>query len=704
MSFLTPLYILGALAIAAPIIFHLIRRAPQGEVPFSSLMFLSPTPPRLTRRSRLDNILLLILRGLALALLALAFARPFLRQAAQLGSGPVERQRVAILVDTSASMRRGDLWNRAKALAEEAIKGCRPTDQWALFAFDTSARAQLSFAESATLEPDRRQAVGLAKLASLAPTWRSTHLGQSLIDAVGAIEDVADATEKAAKMPRKVILITDLQQGSHVEALGDFEWPSDVELELKRISDTRANAGLQWLKASTEGEAADAQAPLVRVSNDAGSKRETFALNWLDAKGAPAGKPTEAYVPPGESRVVRVPRLANAPNTPALRLDGDGEGFDNTLWLAASSKDEATVAYIGPDAPEDSGGLLYYLQRVFLPTPNRTVKVTPIEPKSPVVFDPAKPPALVIMTSAETSADNVRRLKGYAERGGTILGVVTASGKGGPLATIAGDAPWEVSESQAGRDFMLGEIGFDHPLFAAFAGAQFNDFTKIHFWKYRRIDPKGLGDVRVVARFEEGDPAVIEKAVGKGRLILFTSGWDPEDSQLARSSKFVPLMAALLDSGGSKTLDETSYLVDDAVPLPAGQAPGGGFVVHKPNGSTVRVEAGKTSFAETDQPGVYTLDLAGGKRTFAVNLDPVESRTAPLPSETLEQLGCKLANGNPKVLDREQMRQMQNAELEGRQKVWRWLIIGAIGLLIVETLLAGRLSRPQTAREEALAT
>ncbi len=63
MSFLTPLYLLGVLAIAAPIVFHLIRRSPRGEVPFSSLMFLSPSPPRLTRRSRLDNILLLLLRA-----------------------------------------------------------------------------------------------------------------------------------------------------------------------------------------------------------------------------------------------------------------------------------------------------------------------------------------------------------------------------------------------------------------------------------------------------------------------------------------------------------------------------------------------------------------------------------------------------------------------------------------------------------------
>ena len=53
---------------------------------------------------------------------------------------------------------------------------------------------------------------------------------QGLIDAIGAIEDVADASEKAGRMPRRIVLISDLQQGSRLDALGDIEWPSDVGL------------------------------------------------------------------------------------------------------------------------------------------------------------------------------------------------------------------------------------------------------------------------------------------------------------------------------------------------------------------------------------------------------------------------------------------------------------------------------------------
>src|SRR6185437_10014348 len=151
--------------------------SPRGEVPFSSLMFLSPTPPRLTRRSRLENWFLLLLRATALCLLAAAFARPFLREAARADFGDVGRRRIAVLIDTSASMRRGDLWPRAKALAAAAIADARPTDQLAVFAFDGSTRPLLGFSESRALDPAKREAVARAMLDGVSPTWGATRLG-----------------------------------------------------------------------------------------------------------------------------------------------------------------------------------------------------------------------------------------------------------------------------------------------------------------------------------------------------------------------------------------------------------------------------------------------------------------------------------------------------------------------------------------------
>jgi hypothetical protein len=704
MSFLTPLYILGALAVAAPIIFHLIRRQPRGEVPFSSLMFLSATPPRLTRRSRLDHLLLLLLRALALCLLALAFARPFLREPARTDPGDAPRERVAVLIDTSASMRRGDLWPRAKAMADSVIAGCRPTDQVAVFAFDASARPLLGFEESATLDPARRQAVARAMVGRLAPTWGATDLGQALVDAVAAVEDVADASEKAGRMPRRVVLISDLQQGSRLDALGDFEWPSDVELDLKTVADNGPNAGPQWLTDPVESAPGEADpAPRVRVSNDPGSRRESFELQWVDAKGDASGKPVPVYVPPGESRVVRVPRPSGSSPPSMLRLNGDAHGFDNTLYLAAEPRDDATVLYVGGDAADDPNGLFYYLDRVFQETSRRSVRVVASSPAVAVSWGSERPPPLVVLT-AETTAENVARLRDYLRGGGTLLDVITAPGRAAALAGLVDAEPRDVEEASVGRDVMIGEVAFDHPLFAPLAGPQFNDFTKIHFWKYRRIDPTALGEARVLARFENGDPAVIEKAVGKGRLVVLSSGWNPADSQLARSSKFVPLMSALLEGLNPRPFAAASQQVGDRVPLPADGGDGKGLVVHKPDGSAVTAPPGAATFDGTDQPGLYTVDTPGGARSFAVNLDPSESKTSPLHVETLEQLGCRLVNQARREADREHLRQLHNAELESRQKFWRWLILATVIVLIIETWLAGRLSRPREARAEALAT
>jgi Aerotolerance regulator N-terminal len=698
MSFLTPLYILGALAIAAPIVFHLIRRTPKGEVPFSSLMFLAPTPPRLTRRSRLDNILLLLLRASALALLALAFARPFLREAANLDFGDVERRRDLVLIDTSASLRRGDLWPKAKALALAAIADARPADQLAVYAFDTTTRPLLTFAESITLDPAKRLAIAKAKLAELEPTWASTDLGRGLVDAVAAIEDVADASEKVGRMPRRIILVGDLQQGSKLEALGDFEWPSDVKLDLKTVNDLNPNAGLHPVNESTEATAAEIAKELrVRVSNEPGSRREAFQLVWVGLKGTEVGPPVDAYVPPGETRVVKVPRM---PGLSTLRLKGDAEGFDNTMYLATETKGEATVLYVGNDAPDDAEGLLYYLGRVFEDTPRRTVKVVAKKPAEPISIDSPRSTPLVVL-AGEASGENASKLRGYAEAGGTVLFVIATPGPSSTLATLADAPSLDPREAPSGRDAMLGEIAFDHPLFAPLAGPQFNDFTKIRFWKHRRIDPGSLGEVRVLARFEGGDPAFVEKPVGRGRLVVLASGWNPVDSQLARSSKFVPLMAALLEGRTPPPIELASLTVLDRVPLPTNTEK---VTIRKPDGSTVELESGKTSFDGTDLPGVYAIDSPLGSRSFAVNLDPLESKTTPLGVETLEKLGVHLSAGAAReALDREHLRQLQNAELEGRQKVWRALILAAIGILILETWLAGRLKRPSP-HSEALAS
>ena len=147
MSFLTPWFLIGAAAIAGPILFHLIRRIARERMTFSSLMFLNPTPPKVTRRRKLEHLWLLLLRCLCLLLLAAGFARPFFSNNNATPVSPDEGRQLIVLVDTSASMRREGLWNKASALAGKYLEKTSPADQVAVLTFDRQPQTLVNFGE-----------------------------------------------------------------------------------------------------------------------------------------------------------------------------------------------------------------------------------------------------------------------------------------------------------------------------------------------------------------------------------------------------------------------------------------------------------------------------------------------------------------------------------------------------------------------------
>jgi hypothetical protein len=281
------------------------------------------------------------------------------------------------------------------------------------------------------------------------------------------------------------------------------------------------------------------------------------------------------------------------------------------------------------------------------------------------------------------SPETVRVLEKYLDDGGTVLAVL---GSPGPLPALACASTQGVEDASGNRDHMLRDIAVDHPLFAPLSGQQFSDFTKIRFWKHRKLIDRHLPGAKVLAWFDDGDPAVLEKSVGRGRFVVWASSWRPADSQLARSSKFVPMMTALLELRDGRVLTTAQHRIGDSIPLSVSVA---ATRVRKPDGTTLALAADATAFDGTDQPGEYALETPSGVRTFAVNFDPAESLTAPVPTETLEQFGCRLVNRDADARRAEAERQQQNAELERNQSIWRVLILAAIAAILVETALSG---------------
>jgi hypothetical protein len=380
-----------------------------------------------------------------------------------------------------------------------------------------------------------------------------------------------------------------------------------------------------------------------------------------------------------------------------LTLTGDASDFDNTLYFAARPRDEMWVVTIGNDAANDPAGLRFYLERVLSDGALKSMTLRNVPPGEPLNIESPTSTPLVVIT-AEPTADQLKELKPQLDAGGTVLWVVNKAEPSAGLTALLGAGSLPIEEATVDNYTMLGQIAFDHPLFASMAGPQFNDFTQIYFWKYRKLSLGDLPGVTVVARFENGDPAVLERRIGAGQLVVMTSGWQPADSQLARSWKFVLLVSALVDGRRTRLSDRTFFVVNEAVPLRARDAAGADLTIVKPDGARRPLEKVARSFHDTNQPGVYTFDVGERRESIAVNLDPAESRTSPLAVEAVEQFGPKLVNSAAVGENENQRQHLRDAQLESRQKYWQWLIAAAFCVAISETWLAGRITKANAKR------
>ena len=196
MNFLAPAFLAGLVAIAVPVLIHLINRERKVVVEFPSLMFLQRIPYRSVRRQKIRHLLLLILRCLALALLVAAFARPFF-QKRQTAIGASGAREVVILLDHSSSMGYANRWQRARDEAKKVVAGLGATDRGTLIVFANNASvASDPMATPATLTA----AINASKLSA-----EGTRFAPAL--------KLASQIIGASTLPRReVVLISDYQK------------------------------------------------------------------------------------------------------------------------------------------------------------------------------------------------------------------------------------------------------------------------------------------------------------------------------------------------------------------------------------------------------------------------------------------------------------------------------------------------------------
>ncbi len=696
MSFLTPLYLLAGLAVGLPVLFHLIRRTPKGRQVFSSLMFLQPSPPRVTKRSRIEDWLLLLLRALAVCLLAIAFARPFLRSQDSLDGDKVPGRRIVMLVDTSASMLRPKYWETALENIEDVLDNLKQSDSLSLLSFNTEITQEISFKDWQELAPDVRKSATLERVNQLTPGSFGTELGTAMHTAADLLDESVDdqVTEQ------KLIIISDFQTGSHWETLNGYEWPENVRVEILNVDKNEAptNASVQLIA----NESTSDDSVRLRVNNTTGAEHEQFKIAWLDEFSGKSensqslDNSLSVYVPPGQSKVIRAPKRPSQVVPQRLVITGDQQDFDNTCYVARRDPWEVNIVYLGEENTAGPDSLRFFLEPVFPSTATRNVTIQnwPPESETPPVDDQKL--TLLVIGGAPNKGQLAWTQKWLAD-GGQILFVASTQEQSAALYDLADTTAEPIVEGDVVDYTMLNSVDFTHPILAPFNDPRFADFSKLRFWKHREIDLKNFSEHQVLASFENGSPAIFELKVGNGRLVAFASGWNRSDSDLAVWSKFVPMMNGLLEYLGDQRNFRPVYFAGDKITPQEF-----GFIEEKvllksPSGEISSL--GNQESVQLKHPGIYSIgtseeDLSNpdGVR-FAVNLPPDESKTDPLSMDLLSSAGVPITNTttltNSPSPDKVTERQLMNRELESKQQLWKWLLVAAICVLFFETALAG---------------
>ena len=420
-------------------------------------------------------------------------------------------------------------------------------------------------------------------------------------------------------------------------------------------------------------------------------------MSWADFKPQNSSeKPVSIYVTPGESIVTELPAGPNEVIGRKLVLSGDGQDYDNALYLAPSLAQQINILYIGSDNPENPKQMLYYIDHAFQNTDSLKFNIKFQSSESALSEQEIKNAQFIIVTDT-LKPEQTRIIRDKLESGGAILFAMKNAESATAISSLASLDKLDSEEANVKDYRMFGAIEFEHPILKPFSDPKFGNFSKIHFWKYRKINLDNSAKAHVLIRFDNEDPALVEFPTGKGSLLVLTSGWEPSDSQLALSSKFVPLLYSILENNGVLGNSQLQYFVGDTIQIPgsiiaSGEKP----QIRKPDGSVINLRTDQEAFEQTDQPGFYTLLSPKGNQTFAVNLPLSECMTAPLPIEDIEKFGLAFTETPSSTAEKtEKIKARQTfVEMESQQKNWRWLFIAICVLLLAEILLGGWLSRP----------
>ena len=669
LSFLVPAFLIGLAALAIPVIIHLTRKQTKDSVEFPSLMFVSRVEYRSTRRRQIRNWPLLLMRCAAIALIALAFARPFV-QSEEADAAPLTRgsREVVVLLDRSYSMGYGERWEQAKAEALSRLSALGPADRGTVVLFDTRAEVMVeSSPDQARLRAAVEGAVPSARATRYAPALR-----------------YAERLLASSPHPRReVVVISDLQANA---------WRRD-EGEMSSIAFPAGTVVTPV--AIGEAESANVVVGSVNFARTlaAGRERAVATANLVNQGAARTALPVTLEIDGRrvETRNVDLPAggaatVEFAPVTLAqqgltrgvVRIPDDALPVDNAFNFALSPDQRLSVVVV-----DGGGGGGYFLERA-LSIGDQPGFATVVRPQGGLRAVDLANAAVVILNQAPMPGGEVgNRLRAFVENGGGLL-FLMGTNSTGAWEGVLPDRVGRVTDHTAVGGTALGYIDFGHPTFEPFATAGSGDLTAARFYRYRSLPE--IPNQRILARFGDGAPALTEQPAGKGRVMVWASTPDGEWNDLAVQPVFLPLVHQMVKHASGYAPSRPALTVGDPFdPATARAAAGDYAMAVSPADERIELEVGRPLIL--DEPGFYELrDPRSGQEAtaIAVNVDPEESSLEAIVPATLASAltpsadAARTAGGTTLTL----------AEREREQSAWWYLVVVGFVLLAAETVIS----------------
>lgn len=635
------------------------------------------TPKEVVRRRRIQHWLLMAMRCALLGLLAFAFARPFIPRESIPFISQREDQSIVLVIDNSYSMQYDDLFEQAKAAAGQKLDEAAGDDEFAVILFSNETRQMTPLSSDVALHRNVIENV-------ITPSYRTTDFYQPLRLA-------EEVLTEAQHNNKQIILISDLQLSGWKGAFENWKLDESISFEVIDLkADAPSNVFVEDFSISDKRSAGvlvhrfDARYGAV---GDAGQQSVTVGLEIDGSEVEQASLPA--------SSVRRSSFQYNAPREGffqgSMRLPADGLAADDVQYFTFSVDRRPALLGLG-GSRRDASHAVYYLDRAFNQGDQSIYEFTESRPAS-ISRTLIRDANVLFLSSGNPLEREVNTLKAFVEEGGSL--VVSFSGQASApafsrlLQTLEVGTVEDIvrASSVQGYDAIIGEVDMRHPIFSIFATSGSGSIFRPRFRQYARISADSSASV--LGRFDSEDPFLIEKELGRGKVLVYSSTWSPEWTDFPINEMYIPFVYQLTRYALQTRTDQRMYNVGDLVRLEGPQ--GTSWDVRGPDDTIFKVEMdseGNGFFEETELPGHYVAARGNEQRFFSVNVDVAESVLEG--RDAAEAYGAVVPPPSDVPVSVEMARTIELDDEERQQKFWRYVILCMVVLYVLETVLANR--------------